>query len=246
MADGHPVQPVFRLFKLIDRMSDRADLERRIQHTFTDKALLHLALTHRSATADSAVTAPELTNERLEFLGDRVLGLSIADMSYVHFSTEPEGSLARRLAALVSRETLNEVADHMSLQDYIQVGGSEGEGENRTASITANAREALIGAVYLDAGFAAAKNLIVRYWQPLMEAVINPPKDAKTTLQEWAQGQGLPLPVYTLVESTGPAHSPEFKMTVTVEGHDPAIGVGASKRTATQVAATELLGRINK
>ena len=225
-------------------MSDRTDLERQIQHTFHDKALLDLALTHRSATVDSAVTAPELTNERLEFLGDRVLGLSVADMLYVHFSAEPEGSLARRLAALVSRETLTEVAAQMSLQEHVQVGGSEGEGENRTASITANACEALIGAVYLDAGFVAAKDMIVRYWQPFMEAAVNPPKDPKTALQEWAQGQGLALPVYTLVESTGPAHSPEFKMSVTVEGHDPAFGVGASKRTATQIAAAALMERL--
>lgn len=225
-------------------MSDRADLERRIQHTFTDKALLDLALTHRSATVDSAVTAPQLTNERLEFLGDRVLGLSVADMLYDHFPSEPEGNLARRLAALVSRETLAEVAGQMSLQEYVQVGGSEGEVENRTASIAANACEALIGAVYLDAGFAAAKDLVVRYWQPLMEAAVKPPKDSKTALQEWAQGQGLALPVYTLVESIGPAHSPEFKMSVTVEGHDPAIGIGATKRTATQAAAAALLERI--
>ncbi|NKB46153.1 MAG: ribonuclease III [Alphaproteobacteria bacterium] len=225
-------------------MSDRADLEHRIQYTFTDKPLLDLALTHRSATVDSAVTAPEVTNERLEFLGDRVLGLAIADMLYAHFSAEPEGSMARRLAALVSRESLADIAVQMSLQDYVQVGGSEAEGESRTASISANACEALIGAVFLDGGFAAAKDLVVRYWRPLMEANVNPPKDSKTELQEWAQGQGFPLPIYTLIETTGPAHSPEFKMSVKVDGQDPAVGIGASKRTATQVAAAALLERI--
>lgn len=226
-------------------MSCRANLEQRIQHTFSDKALLELALIHRSATVDSAVTSPEVTNERLEFLGDRVLGLSIADMLYDYFSAEPEGSLARRLASLVSRETLAVVAAQMELQDSIQVGGSEGESENRTVSIAANACEAVIGAVYLDAGFNAAKDLIVRYWQPLMVAELSPPKDSKTALQELVQGQGLPLPVYAVVEITGPAHAPLFKMSVTVEGHDPAIGEGASKRAATQAAAAALLEHLS-
>jgi ribonuclease-3 len=115
-------------------MTETADLERRIEHTFQDKALLDLALTHRSSTIDSAVTAPELTNERLEFLGDRVLGLCIAELLYSHFSDEPEGSLARRLSSLVSRETLFEVAEQLTLTSYIKVGGSEADLEHRTAS----------------------------------------------------------------------------------------------------------------
>lgn len=222
-------------------MTDAADLERCIDHSFKDKALLDLALTHRSATIDSAVTAPELTNERLEFLGDRVLGLCVAELLYTHFPDEPEGNLARRLSSLVSRETLFEVAEQLSLTTYIKVGGSEGDFEQRTASIASNACEALIGAIYIDAGVEAARSFIVRYWQTLMEAVVTAPKDAKTSLQEWAQGRGLPLPIYTLVESTGPAHAPEFKMSVSVEGCEPMSGNGASKRVATQAAATALL-----
>ncbi len=222
-------------------MTETADLERRIEHTFKNRALLDLALTHRSATIDSAVTAPELTNERLEFLGDRVLGLCVADLLYSHFPDEPEGNLARRLSSLVSRETLFEVAEQLDLTTYVKVGGSEGDVEHRTASIASNACEALIGAVYIDAGIEAAKKFIVRYWQPLMKAVVTAPKDAKTSLQEWAQGRGLPLPIYTLVESSGPAHAPEFKMSVSIEGFEPVIGHGASKRVATQAAAAELV-----
>ena len=222
-------------------MTETADLERRIEHTFQDKALLDLALTHRSSTIDSAVTAPELTNERLEFLGDHVLGLCIAELLYSHFSDEPEGSLARRLSSLVSRETLFEVAEQLTLTSYIKVGGSEADLEHRTASILSNACEALIGAIYIDAGIGAAKCFIIRYWQPLMEAAVTAPKDAKTSLQELAQGRGLPLPIYTLVESTGPAHAPEFQMSVSVEGCEPMIGNGASKRVATQAAAGLML-----
>lgn len=222
-------------------MIETADLERRIEHTFQDKALLDLALTHRSATIDSAVKAPELTNERLEFLGDRVLGLCIAELLYSHFSDEPEGSLARRLSSLVSRETLFEVAEQLTLTTYIKVGGSEGDLKHRTASIASNACEALIGAIYIDAGIGVAKSFIIRYWRPLMEAAVTAPKDAKTSLQEWAQGRGLPLPIYSLVESTGPAHAPEFQMSVSVEGCELMIGNGASKRVATQAAAALML-----
>ena len=222
-------------------MIEAADLERLIEQTFQDKALLDLALTHRSATIDSAVTVPELTNERLEFLGDRVLGLCIAELLYSHFTDEPEGNLARRLSSLVSREKLFEVAEQLTLTTYIKVGGSEGDLEHMTASIASNACEALIGAIYIDAGIEAAKSFIIRYWGPLMEAAVTAPKDAKTSLQEWAQGRGLPLPIYTLVESTGPAHAPEFQMSVAVEGCEPMIGYGASKRVATQAAAGLML-----
>jgi ribonuclease III len=224
-------------------MKDRAHLETLLQHKFADAALLDLALTHRSATVNSAVTAPEVTNERLEFLGDRVLGLAIASLLYQHFPHEPEGSLTRRFAALVRRETLSQIAGVLSLQEYIQVGGGD-DAEQQTASIAADACEALIGAVYVDAGYKAAEKVIVTHWQPLMEAEIAPPKDAKTALQELAQGRGLPLPEYTLVESSGPDHSPEFTMAVAVKGYDPVQGRGASKRIATQAAAAAMLERL--
>ncbi|MEQ8510319.1 MAG: ribonuclease III [Rhodospirillaceae bacterium] len=222
-------------------MKDRSPLDDSLPHHFRTPALRDLALTHRSATVDSAAVVPEVTNERLEFLGDRVLGLSVADLLYTNFPHEPEGNLARRLATLVSRETLAKVADSLNLQDYIEVGGGGEDQAQKTDSIAANACEALIGAIYLDAGFDVAKRVVVHHWQAHMEAAVTAPKDAKTTLQELVQGQGLPLPVYTLLERTGPAHAPEFTMTVYVEGYDRVQGIGASKRIATQAAAEAML-----
>ncbi|MEQ8736462.1 MAG: ribonuclease III [Rhodospirillaceae bacterium] len=222
-------------------MKDRSPLDDSLLHRFRTPALRDLALTHRSATVDSAAVVPEVTNERLEFLGDRVLGLSVADLLYTNFPHEPEGNLARRLATLVSRETLAKVAASLNLQNYIEVGGGGEDQAQKTDSIAANACEALIGAIYLDAGFDEAKRVVVNHWQAHMEAAVTAPKDAKTTLQELVQGQGLPLPVYTLLERTGPAHAPEFTMTVHVEGYDRVQGVGASKRIATQAAAEAML-----
>ena len=222
-------------------MKDRSCLDDSLPHRFRTPALRDLALTHRSATADSAAVVPEVTNERLEFLGDRVLGLSVADLLYAHFPHEPEGNLARRLAALVSRETLAKVAASLNLQQYIEVGGGAEDQAQKTDSIAADACEALIGAIYLDAGFDVAKRVVVHHWQLHMEAAVTAPKDAKTTLQELVQGQGLPLPTYTLLERTGPAHAPEFTMTVHVEGYDMVQGIGASKRIATQAAAEAML-----
>lgn len=220
-------------------MHNQSTLEQSLSYTFKDRGLLDLALTHRSATIDSAATRPDLTNERLEFLGDRVLGLMIAELLYTRYPKEPEGKLALRLASLVSRETLYAVAEDLSLKDFIEVG--ESERHQSGDSIAANACEALIGAVYLDGGLAAAEKIIAPLWHPLMEADLTPPKDSKTALQEWAQGRGLPLPEYTVKESTGPDHAPHFVMTVSVSGYEPVVGEGPSKRTATQAAATNML-----
>lgn len=223
-------------------MKNRSNLEQQLAYTFKTKDLLDLALTHRSATADSAVNRPDLTNERLEFLGDRVLGLAVADMLYTQYPKEAEGKLAPRLAALVSRETLSTVATSLSLDVYVEVG--EGENKQSGHSIVANACEALIGAIYLDGGFAAAEKVIEPLWRPLMEANLTPPKDAKTALQEWAQARGLPLPEYSIAESSGPAHEPHFVMAVTVQGYEPVMGHGSSKRIATQAAAAKILGSL--
>lgn len=224
-------------------MKNRSDLEHSLSYTFKDRSLLDLALTHRSATTDSAAIRPDLTNERLEFLGDRVLGLAIAGLLYTRYPTEPEGKLAPRLASLASRETLNAVAEGLSLKDYIEVGESE---RNQSGdSIAANACEALIGAIYLDGGLAAAEKMIEPLWRPLMEANLNPPKDSKTALQEWAQARSLPLPEYTVTESTGPDHAPHFVMAVSVSGYKPVMGEGPSKRTATQSAAKNMLDSLN-
>ena len=218
-------------------MADRHPIEDRLGHRFKDSTLLELALTHRSTTADDSPEIRTATNERLEFLGDRVLGLAVANLLFDSFPDEAEGQLARRFAALVSATALSRVADAINLAPCVRVGAASVVG----SSVVPDACEALIGAVYLDAGFTVAQDVVVHHWQPLMEATINPPKDAKTALQEWAQGYGLPLPTYQIVDSSGPDHAPQFTMSVTIEGHDPAVGTGSSKSAATQAAAQALL-----
>lgn len=220
-------------------MNNRSDLEQSLSYAFKDGSLLDLALTHRSATLDSAAIRPDLTNERLEFLGDRVLGLVIAKLLYTRYPKEPEGKLALRLASLASRETLNAVAADLALKEYIEVG--EIERHQSGDSIAANACEALIGAIYLDGGMVAAEKVVEPLWRPLMEANLTPPKDSKTALQEWAQARGLPLPEYRVTQSTGPDHAPHFVMAVLVSGYEPVAGEGPSKRTATQAAAANML-----
>ena len=218
-------------------MPDRTSLEDRLGHRFKDSALVDLALTHRSMNADEGADGPVATNERLEFLGDRVLGLAIANLLFETFPEEAEGNMARRFAALVSAKALSRIAEDIDLAPHVQFGAGPAVG----SSIVSDACEALIGAVYLDAGFEAASAVIVRHWQPLMDGAIDPPKDAKTTLQEWAQGRGLLLPDYQLVESSGPDHAPQFTMSVTVEGYSSAVGTDSSKRAATQAAAKAFL-----
>jgi ribonuclease-3 len=149
-----------------------------------------------------------ISYERLEFLGDRVLGLIIAKLLFQRFPAEPEGDLARRLAALVRKETL--------------AGGAE------NPSVLADACEAVIGALYLDGGLAAAERFVLSYWTPFLEAEDTPPQDAKTALQEWAQGRALPLPAYREVARNGPPHEPHFTVEVRVEGHEPARAQGAA------------------
>jgi len=220
-------------------MKDLSKLEQRLAYKFKDQSLFELALTHRSATSDSASTHPNQTNERLEFLGDRVLGLAVAELLYGAYPSEPEGKLALRFAALVSRESLGTVAEKLSLQQYIEKDDHKSQPSSQ--SIAANACEALVGAIYLDGGFEQAVQVIETLWRPMMEADVTPPKDAKTALQEWAQANGLPLPHYEVSESTGPAHEPHFVMSVTVQGYLPVTGEGPSKRVAAQAAAKKML-----
>ncbi len=217
-------------------MSDRKSLQDRLGHTFNQPSLLDVALTHRSAVSHST-SADVPANERLEFLGDRVLGLALASLLLETFPEEAEGQLARRFAVLASAKSLARVGGDVDLAPWITTGLDV----KVTDAVIADACEALIGAVYLDAGFDKARDVVVRHWRPVMEASADPPKDAKTALQEWAQGRGLPLPKYQLIKRAGPDHSPEFTLSVTVQGFDPVTGTGASKRIATQNAAQALL-----
>jgi ribonuclease-3 len=212
-------------------------------HSFADPRLLEEALTHRSAARSDGY---RFGNERLEFLGDRVLGLVIADLLLESFPDAPEGELARRLTALVRREALEEVSRALDLGRFLQL--SEGEartGGHRNTGLQANACEALIGALYLDGGMAAAVAFIHKYWQPLLVAAAAPVRDPKTRLQEWAQARALALPDYRVVAETGPAHEPQFTIEVSVDGLAPVRAKAGTKRRAEQEAAEALLAVID-
>jgi ribonuclease-3 len=204
------------------------------------------ALTHPSIS-QRRVLRRVTPYERLEFLGDRVLGLVVADMLFNSFPDEPEGALARRHAALVRRETLARVATAINLETAIAMSkGEEEAGGRANPALLADACEAVIGALYADGGFDVATAFVLRHWRPLMEEAAAPPKDAKTALQEWAQGLGKPLPVYTTVRVEGPPHDPLFKVSVAVADHEAAVATGPSKRAAEQAAATMLLEMVTK
>jgi ribonuclease-3 len=218
-------------------------LETVLNHRFADAALLARALTHRSVTGMRKPGGEEhsdtFDNERLEFLGDRVLGLVIAELLFKKFGTEAEGQLAQRLAVLVSAPMLARVARSCGIAAEIRT--APGQGTEDTDAILADACEAVIGALYLDAGLQKAGDFVRAQWTALVDEAVAPPKDAKSTLQEWAQGRGLPLPHYKVMSQDGPDHAPQFIVTVSVESHGAAQGAGRSKRIAEQAAATALL-----
>ncbi len=222
----------------------RHPLELTLGHDFSTRALLDEALRHRGALGVKA-EAHQVSNERLEFLGDRVLGLIVADMLMKAFPNEDEGALAQRFAALASAPTLDHVAGIIRLGDHVKVAPGQRADEADTA-VLPDALEALIGALYLDGGLEAARKFVTAQWEPLLKTALTPPKDAKTALQEWAQARGLPLPIYDVVTESGPAHAPHFEMTATLQGYPPAKGEGRTKRLATQAAAAALLATLPK
>jgi len=214
-------------------------LETALGYRFTRRELLEEALTHASASEANG----QASLERLEFLGDRVLGLVIAEMLLDRFPLENEGQIAPRHGTMVSHKSLVLVAHQISLGDLIRVqpGVADSAGA-LPPSILEDAMEAIIGAIYLDGGLEAARSVIEAKWIPLLTDV--PPRDAKTELQEWAQARAMPLPEYRTVSSEGPAHMPVFTVQVTVRGVDPESGEGPSKRAAERGAARKLLDRL--
>jgi ribonuclease-3 len=187
----------------------------------------------------------EQSYERLEFLGDRVLGLIAADMLIEAFPHENEGQLARRHVALVREEALARVAQEIDLGTYLSLAKSEEEngGRNNPATL-ADACEAVIGALYVDGGLDAAAHFVRTAWRAMLEETPSPPKDAKTALQEWVQGRGFALPNYREVSREGPDHGPVFTVEVAIQGYEPVRGQGASKRAAEQRAAEEMMKQI--
>jgi ribonuclease-3 len=224
------------------RNRDPRVLEQKIGYHFADPALLDHALTHISALTGARSRGGSY--QRLEFLGDHVLGLAISEMLFRTFPKADEGELSRRLADLVRRETCAEVARVMELGEAIRLGASEaGAGGRLRVAILADVCEALIGAVFLDGGYAAAAGLIERFWGERMRTPMRPLRDSKTVLQEWAQARGLPTPIYREVGRTGPHHDPEFRVAVELPGRAAAEGIGRSKRAAEQAAAAAMLMR---
>ena len=218
------------------------DLEERIGYRFAERAWRDRALTHTSALAGQR--NPAGSYQRLEFLGDHVLGLVISDMLFRAFPAAAEGELSRRLAALVRKETCAEVGRAMDLGPAMRLGNSEVQaGGRQRAAILADACEALIGAVFVDGGYPSAAVLIERYWTAPMLETARPLRDAKTLLQEWAQARGMPTPCYREIARSGPDHYPEFRVAVDIPDHAPAEGSGRSKRAAEQAAAAALLAR---
>ena len=215
-----------------------AALEHRLGHVFRDSMLLERALTHASAGVNS--------NERLEFLGDRVLGLVVSEQLYAAYPEDNEGKLALKLNALVRKEACAAAAEAAGLPEHLILANSEASsGGRQKAVILAGVCEATIAALYLDGGIAAARSFIERYWSAALAALSDDMRDAKTRLQEWAQAHGTRnLPTYNLVRREGSDHAPHFIMAVTIDGMEPGTGEGNSKRESEQAAARTMLTRL--
>jgi ribonuclease III len=221
-----------------------ADLEIRLAYRFSDRSLAERALTHLSAAPSDLEGGRLESYQRLEFLGDRVLGLAVADMLYAAYPQASEGELSIRLAALVRRDACAEVAALWDLGRHLRLGQGEAQtGGRKKTTILADVCEALIGAVFLDGGFAAARALIERAWSERMRAIAAPARDAKTALQEWAQARALGALAYDEIERSGPDHAPIFTVRVTLEGYPPELGSASSKRAAEQAAAAAFMSR---
>ncbi len=221
--------------------SARKEIETALGHTFKSRALLERALTHASVRADKG--APE-DNERLEFLGDRVLGLCIAELIVEVDTSASEGALARRYNRLVRKDACARVAREIGLGSALRLSAAEEENGGREKdTILADAMEAVLAAVFLEGGYASARDIVRTLWGPHLAKMPETTVDPKSALQEWAQGRGLALPQYVEISREGPDHAPRFTSEVRIGGCKPARGTGSNKRAAEQDAATVFLNR---
>jgi len=222
--------------------SGRRELEQKIGYEFADKSLLDGALTHISALSGKNRVA---SYQRLEFLGDHVLGLVVSDLLFRGFPNADEGELSRRLADLVRKETCADVARSIDLGAAIRLGASEANaGGRQRVAILADVCEALIGAVFLDGGYQSAVAVVEQLWGERLRTPASPVRDPKTALQEWAQARGHALPHYETINIEGPAHERRFTVSVSVVGLAAEAAAGTSKRAAEAAAAAALLVRI--
>jgi ribonuclease-3 len=236
-----------------DHLTDSERLARAeavLGHHFARPQLLQEALTHRSASQGVGRRGRVMaSNERLEFVGDRVLGLLVAEWLIERFPREQEGELGRRLAQLVSQPVLAAIAETLGLSAVLSVAPGESRaGVRKRATVLADGVEAVLGAIFLDAGLDAARRFVRHAWDAAMTAQAEPPKDAKTALQEWAQARGFELPTYQLVSREGPPHAPVFVMGVTVTDKagsgETGTGTASTKQAAEQLAAAALLATL--
>ena len=222
----------------MSKQPDLSALEAKLGYSFKNRAHLQQALTH-SSKAGSA------NNERIEFLGDRVLNLVMAENLFKTFPEENEGNLAKRHSALVQGRMLYiiggilNIGDYVNMSDYERHGGG-GENEN----IISDATEATLGAIFLDGGLDAAREVILRLWGDNVQTLTSANNDPKTELQEWVQARGLPLPEYEIVHRSGPDHAPLFEVEVRVKGHDPISAEGASRSKAEKSAAMRMIAKL--
>ena len=212
------------------------NLEKKLGYEFKDQHLLHQALTHTSKTARLSENY-----ERLEFLGDRVLGVAVAEMVYKIFMKEPEGNLSQRFMALVCKETVSEMALKLGLDEYIM---AESVDVHHNDNVLCDVCEAVIGAMYLDGGSQTAIDFVQKNWSPLVDTHTRPPKDAKTLLQEAAHEKGLSAPKYIEISKEGAEHNPVFHMQVEIEGMPAQTGSGHNKKMAEQNAAEKMLASL--
>ena len=221
-------------------MFDKKAIEEIIEYKFKSKTFLVNALTHTSY----AKSHNNSHFERLEFLGDRVLGLVISDLLYEKFPSETEGDLAKRISVLVSGKTLQSISKDLKLKKYIKVGTNIDLRKSNN-SILIDTMEALIGANFLDGGYTKSKIFILKNWQKYIVNNSTPPKDPKSWLQEWSVANNYGMPVYSNYSKTGPDHSPKFKVQLIVENYAKLKGVGLSKKEAERNAAKKIISLIN-
>lgn len=220
---------------------DIKKLTKIIGYSFSDLKLIRIALTHPSVSSDT-----NHNYERLEFLGDRVLGLIVSDILYKHFNQEKEGDLAKRLSYFVRREFVAKVASEIGVNEFILLAPSEKDsGGQEKPAILCDVMEAIIGAIFIDGGYKEAYEFISHNWAGYLSEDIKPFKDAKTDLQEKAQGMKLSLPIYELIEMTGPDHDPEFTISVKVDGFEKIEASGKSKKIAEQNVAKIMLEKLD-
>jgi ribonuclease III len=245
VAVRHPLEPLlqFALSALVRFTQARYDaIHARIGYTFTNRELLRSALTHASTKNKKRRD----NYERLEFLGDRVLGLVMAEKLFQLDARHREGQMSARHSSLVRGDTCAEVGRSLCIEEFIVMGPGElSKGLNRSLTVVGDVIEALIAAIYLDGGFDAARGFILRNWETFLHGKQLSDKDAKTFLQEWALARGLAIPAYAMVSREGPEHEPTFHIEVVVEEREPVRGSGKSKRMAEQAAAEAFLRREN-